>query len=369
MENFIQKHRAGNSTLTERIVLINNGIFYLYNQALIELSQIDECREEIIKEFESFQEYILIAQLSILLSFFVLQAWFISIFIKGSNAFWNKISQHAYNSFFDVKVKCCERLLYLLQVPEKEVEAYNEMGKHAKNEFAITYTQIGGYCWRFSMLFILASLYLGVFYSIFSRDINFVSEEKRTLFNSVSFMKFDLQRVENYSLFKLYSNQFFEKFYAISLKDYEKYKKRTFSYNLGKLKNGKLYDYFFDNVSGEGFLKFGLNSAANWIIIQSNELKDFQSLESFYENNLNTCNLFDAAIDEIVEKGDSKIDRIYQNVVLAMVTYIVSCVLFCALIYFPYITRKGKKMFCFQSVFQLLVINDTYTKLQSIPNN
>lgn len=366
MENYIQKYRVGNSSQTELLVLINNGIFTLYKQASIELSQIDECQDEILNEYESFQGYILIAQLSIFLTFFVLKAWLISLFIKGSNVFWNKISQHAYNSYPNIKTKCSERLINLLQAPEEEVISYNELKKQRKNEFAITYSQIGGYCWRLSIIFILTGLYLGIFYSMLLKSIKLVSDEKKTLLNSVSYMKFDLQRAENYSLFKLNDPEFIERFFLITIKDYEKYRKRVLNNNFESMRNGKLYDYLYDNVNGEGFLKYGLNSGGNWIIMQSYEINDYQTLLSYYENNLNIFTLFELAINDIIDKGDSKINRIYESTVIGMVSYIICSILVCSLFYFPYITRKSKKLLYFQSVFQLLVFNDTNQKLKSI---
>lgn len=369
MQLFITKYNNKTSTYTEGNVLVRNGIIHLYRQGIVDMSQIDKCHDEVVTGFKATQRYIMILQLSILLSLFLLQSWQISFFIKGSNFFWNKISQHTYDSFFNIKVKCCDRLTHYLQAQEEEIQGLYELNRINKNEFTVTFSQVCGYCWRFSILFVLTGMYLGFFYSFFLDDVKVISEEKIQLINSVYYRKFSLERIENYSVLNIAYYGYFVKFIEETILEYDKEKKHALHNSFGGLVTGGLYDYFYDNQGTDGVLKYGLNSAGNWIVMESYNIRqkyDYVAFKAYFDGTNATLTLFDTVIKEVIKKGNSKVDSVYQVTLFLMAAYVLCCGLLCALFYFPYLKRKNEKILSLQSVFIVLATNGSYRKMQSM---
>ena len=346
----------------------------LYSQALQELYQIDTCHETILKDYEEIQKYILIIQLSILCTFLALLSWQISSFIQGTNLVWKKISQNAYSSFFNLKTKCCERLTIHLQAQEEDVQAFYDITRLNNNEFSITYSQIGGYCWRFSILFILTALYLAVFYAILLDDLNFLSDQKNEIISSVYLRKFHLERIENFLLLRKANPEFTQVIIEKCIDQYYIEQKKALFNNFGGIIKGKNYEYIYDYKDGEGFLRYGMNNAANLMVLDSYELIEGaknQTWVEFYGKGVLTYALFDLVLDKVVITGNGRIDELYLSTVVGVTFYLAFCFLLCFLFYFPYLRKKGNTILSFQCIFHLFISIETskITSSNTIINN
>ena len=329
------KHNNKTSTSTESRIIISNGLDVLYKQGIKELRNLDRCHKTVIRDYEKNEKYILITQLSLLFTFLALLSWQISLFIKGTNIVWNKISQNAYSSFFNIKNKCCERLTIYLQAQEEDVQSFYDLSRQNNNEFSISRSQIGGYCSRFSILFLLTGLYLIVYNAVFLEDINFLSNEKDEIINSLFLRKFHLERIENFLLIRRANPEYTQTMIEKSVDEYYIEENKALLNNFGGIIKGKCYDYLFDNNDGEGFLRYGMNNAANLLVLDSYELidrADEQTWVEFYAKGVKTYALFDLVLDEVVLAANSRIDELYLKSVLGL--FFISYLVFCYALHF-----------------------------------
>lgn len=338
---------------TESDILVNNGLSYLYDQAVEDFNRIDTCYNKIAKKYKSIQNTICIVQILILSMFLLLYSWQIVNFIKGTNQVWKKISENAYKSFYSIKSKCCERMMNMLQAREEEVQAFYNSNRQEQNEFSISYSQIGGYFWRFSIIFLLSGIYLLVFYLFLFENLVSISIEKSDFTDSLYFHKLNLEKIENYALIRI-------KNFDIAQEKIDKLIQDDMKMNLNYfdgITNQKLFEYFLDYKDGQGFLKYGLQNADNLMINENFGLlgADNKTWTDYYVKGTQTYELFDLVINEIGVAGNSKLDEVYGITIAGLVVYFITSFLLALVFYFPYLHKKEVTIQSFQSIFELFI--------------
>ena len=327
---------------------------------MIDLRLIDLCHNYQNLLFEKYESIITICQICLIIVFVVLELFLISTFIKTSNQFWTTISQNAYDSYFEIRNICCERLRSHLQVREDEVQVYFEMIRTSRNIFHIGIGQILGYSWRILIILILSILYISVFANILVPKLNDLTRNKDELIDSIYIRKFQMQRIE----FLSFSNEKNQLKINEAIEDYGDLRKYAMFNRFDGIMEQKVFTYIFDNAGSAGSLKFGWNSAGD-LLLTDYYFWDKSNIIELRSKSLDFYTKADEIIKEINKVAVEKFDYLYTITLVTVCSFAFMWIFLYLFLYQPYLNRKVKTVQSFLNIFKffILVENTATTSL------
>ena len=315
------------------------------------MEQIDHCNDYQISLFEKNEAIIMICQICLILAFVVLELFLISTFIKSSNQFWTTISQNAYDSFFEIRNICCDRLKNHLQVREEEVQIYYEMLRTSKNVFHMGAGQILRYSWRFLIMISLSLLYILIIVNILVPKLNDLTRNKNELIDSIYIRKFQMQRIELLSFAKEKNKSELDE----AIKTFEDLRKSALFKQFSGLMDQKVFKMIYDQTGNSEILNFGWHSAGT-LLLNDYYFWSASNLIDLRKKSLDFYSKTDEIIKEINKISIEKLDDIYTSALITVISFTFFWILFYFILNQSYLKRKAKTVKSFLSTFKFFII-------------
>ena len=315
------------------------------------MKQIDLCNDLQISLFEKSESIVSICQICLILVFVVLELFLISTFIKSSNQFWTTISQNAYDSFFEIRNICCERLKNHLQIREEEVQVYYEMLRTSKNIFHMGAGQILGYSWRFLIMISLSILYIIIIVNILVPQLNDLTRNKNDLIDSISQRKFQMQRIELLSFSKEKNKCELDQV----IKSFTDFRKSALFNQYSGLIEQKVLEMIYDQAGNSELLKFGWHSAGT-LLLTDYYYRTPSNLLDLRTKSLHFYSKTDEIIKEVNKTSIEKLDDLYTKTLITVISFSFFWVLFYIILNHSYLRRKAKTVQSFLNIFKFFIL-------------